>query len=511
MRTRLSLGVVLCLAGVVSASEIKLLASDGAASDFFGGNVAVSGDLAIVGASGDDDNGANSGSTYVYVRVGAAWNEETKLVASDGVAGDNFGRAVAIDGDTVVIGAAASAYIFVRSGTTWTQQAKLVALDGGFWGSGFGQSVSISGDTVLVGNWVDNVQTGSAYVFVRTGTTWTQQAKLIASDSTINALFGWTVSVSGETAVCSSDRDDDMGEKAGAVYVFVRNGTIWTQQAKLTAADGANLDFFGAYVSLSGETLLASSQNDDDNGTDSGSAYVFVRNGTTWTQQAKLTASDGALGDSLGWSLALSADTALIGANLDDDKGMNSGSAYVFVRSGATWSEEAKLTAPDGVEMGFFGRSVGVSGDVLISGASGHSDNGAFSGSAYVFDLTSPWADLGQALAGTNGDPLLVGEGTLVGGDPVALMLSGALENSPAALVVGLSGINAAFKGGVLVPAPDIVIAGLTTDPSGILALAAIWPVGVPSGFSTFYQYWITDVVGPAGFAASNAVSGTAP
>jgi hypothetical protein len=167
-------------------------------------------------------------------------------------------------------------------------------------------------------------------VFTRTGTTWTQQTKLHASDGAAGDWFGWSVSLDGNTALVSAPDDDDNGDIAGSAYVFTRTGTTWSQQAKLLASDGAGGDEFGYSVSLSGDTALIGAIGDDST---RGSAYVFTRTGTTWTQQAKLLASDGAATDWFGESVSLSEDTALIGAPSDDDNGANSGSAYVFTKN----------------------------------------------------------------------------------------------------------------------------------------------------------------------------------
>ena len=222
--------------------------------------------------------------------------------------------------------------MFTRTGTTWTQQAKLLASDGAYDDS-FGYSVSLSGNTALIGFDNENgADSGSAYVFIRTGTAWTQQAKLLASDGTAGDSFGYAVSLDGNTALIGAISDDDNGVDSGSAYVFTRTGTTWTQQAKLLASDGAAQDYFGLSVSLKGDTALIGVPQSIGNGNYSGSAYIFTRTGTTWTQQAKLLASDGADGDSFGGSVSLASDTALIGAFLNDGNGTDSGSAYVFTK-----------------------------------------------------------------------------------------------------------------------------------------------------------------------------------
>ena len=272
---------------VITNESAKLLPDDGAVGDQFGHSVALSGDTAVVGARRDDDNGIISGSAYVFVRSGTSWAQEAKLSPVDGAAGDQFGRSVAISGDTAVVGA--------------------------------------HGDD-------DNgSDSGSAYVFVRSGTSWAQEAKLSPVDGAAGDRFGRSVALSGDTAVVGAFRDGDNGNSSGSAYVFVRSGTSWAQEAKLLPDDGAAGDRFGISVALSGDTAVVGAPEDDDNGSNSGSAYVFVRSGTSWAQEAKLLPVDGAAGDRFGRSVALSGDTAVVGAHLNDDKGSRSGSAYVFV------------------------------------------------------------------------------------------------------------------------------------------------------------------------------------
>ncbi|MSQ08671.1 MAG: hypothetical protein EXR44_05165, partial [Dehalococcoidia bacterium] len=209
---------------------------------------------------------------------------------------------------------------------TWTQQQKLTASDGAA-NDFFGYSVAVSGDTAVVGAWGDDSAKGSAYVFTRSGSTWTQQQKLTASDGAAIDYFGYSVAVSGDTAVVGAYGDDSY---KGSAYVFTRSGSTWTQQQKLTASDGAANDYFGGSVAVSGDTAVVGAYGDDS---EKGSAYVFTRSGSTWTQQQKLTASDGAANDFFGWSVAVSGDTAVVGARSDDS---SKGSAYMFVMHTAT-------------------------------------------------------------------------------------------------------------------------------------------------------------------------------
>ena len=385
------------------SEQAKLTANDGATFDFFGWSVDISGDTALVGAPqfGPQVTGVGPGAAYVYVRSGTTWTQQAKLTASDGAVGDFAGISVAISGDTALVGASSAddagiasgaAYVFVRSGTIWTEQAKLVPGDAAT-GDLVGFSVDLSGDTAVVAARGDDDAgnfSGSAYVFVRTGTTWTQQAKLTASDAAGFDFFGSAVAISGDTIVAGALGDDDAGSVSGSAYVFVRSGTSWTEQAKLTASDGAAVDIFGSSVAINGDTAIAGARLHDDAGTNSGSAYVFVRSGTTWTEQTKLVPSDAAANDFFGFLVAISGDTAVVGAPLDDDDGSSSGSAYFFERTGSTWTEQSKLTTSDAASNDQFGWSVAITGDTAVVGAVTDDDGGDDSGSAYVFVAEPP-------------------------------------------------------------------------------------------------------------------------
>ncbi len=396
--------------GQCSPVEVaKRTASDGAMNDDYGISVAIDGDTAIVGAWGaDTTGGADAGAAYVLFRSGGTWSQQAKLIASDGAAIDAFGLSVAISGDTAVVGSflddtpsganAGSAYVFTRSGTVWTQQAKLTASDAAA-DDTFGISVAIDGDTIVVGSESDDTpagsDTGSAYVFTRSGTFWTQQAKLTASDGAVGDRFGYSVAVSGQTAIIGAQGDDTGGgSNAGSAYVFIRCGMVWTQQVKLTASDGAANDSFGVSVSVSGDTAVAGAYTDDTPaGANAGSAYVFARSGASWVQQAKLTASDAAAGDQFGVSVSVANDTIVVGAYTDDPPaGADAGSAYIFTRSeglcASPWVQQSLVTASDGAAGDEFGYAVALSADSAVIGAFADDTSGGINaGSVYLLNL----------------------------------------------------------------------------------------------------------------------------
>jgi hypothetical protein len=316
----------------------------------------------------------------IFYNDGTGWAQQAKLATI------GFIESVDINDDYAIIGASKNAYIFNRSGASWNQQAKLTASDGAASDS-FGYSVSIRGDYALVGafqNDDNGTNSGSAYVFKRSGTNWTEQAKLNASDGAAEDNFGRFVSISGDYAIIGAFGDDDNGSYSGSAYIFTRSGGIWTQQAKLTASDGMMFDYFGKSVSISGDYVVVGAESGNGKVSNSGSAYVFVRSGNSWSQQAKLIASDGAKDDNFGSSVSISGDYVIIGAKNEDAKGTDSGSAYVFKRSGTSWIQQNKLTAADGRSEDHYGASVSVSGDNFIIGSPKDDDGGTDSGSAYV-------------------------------------------------------------------------------------------------------------------------------
>ena len=274
----------------------------------------------------------------------------------------------------------------------WVQQAELTASDGAS-GDEFGYSVAVSGSTAVVGAPThtvgSNTQEGAAYVFVQSGTTWSQQAELTASDGAANDGFGWSVAVSGGTALVGNPGHTvGSNQSQGTAYVFVQSGTTWNQQAELTASDGGQFYEFGNSVALQGSTAIVGSPGyADGSNTDQGAVYVFVQSGTTWNQQAELTASDGTQSDNFGTSVALSGNTFVAGApNHQVGSNASQGAAYVFVQSGTSWSQQAELTSSDGAANDEFSYSVAISGGTAVVGAPQHTvSSNQQQGAAYLF------------------------------------------------------------------------------------------------------------------------------
>ncbi|MBK7404038.1 MAG: FG-GAP repeat protein [Phycisphaerales bacterium] len=349
----------------------KLTTSDGTSGDTFGEAVSLSGDTVVVGAYLGGDG--NRGSAYVFEKFDGVWTEAATLHASDGEQEDWFGRSVSVEGSTLLVGAPSNAskgsvYFFERIGAEWTQVAKLNAAT---WSVGFGYSISLDGDRLVVGAPFTDNGSGAAYLFERLGGVWSEIAKITPSDGAAQEEFGISVALSGDSVVVGARWDDDLGTKSGSAYVFERVGGAWTQVVKLTASDGDASDQFGESVSLDGDTVVVGAQYDDGaHGNDYGAAYMFERVGGVWTQVAKLTAADGAGGDHFGDAVSIKGDTVVVGASNDDDIAEDSGSAYVFERVDGVWTQMGKLTAPDARTYGKFGRSIDLSGDTILVGAS---------------------------------------------------------------------------------------------------------------------------------------------
>lgn len=402
----------------VQTEEAKLIAPDGAADDRFGEGVAFFGDVAVVGSGLDDDNGFQSGSAYVFRYDGATWALEAKLVASDGEALDLFGSgSIGLSGDVLVVGASGdddngaesgSAYVFRYNGLSWEEEAKLVASDGaafdGFGGmimeptaqqAGlfFGDGVAVFGDTIVVGAPGDDdfaTNAGSAYVFRYDGNTWVEEAKLLPPVRQ-GSFVGTTVAISGDVvALGAAEDNDDDGALTGSAYVFRYDGMVWEQEAKLVGSDREIGDLFGSSVGVSGGTVVVGALQDDGS---RGSVYLFRYDGTAWLEEAKLVASDGAAVDQFGAAVAISDGVTVIGARGDDDNGDRSGSAYVFRFNGSSWVEDAKLLASVGMEGDFLGLSVALWGNTALVGASERFSAPVNPGSAYVFRL-APFSDV---------------------------------------------------------------------------------------------------------------------
>ncbi len=389
--------------------EQKLLASDGAAGDRFGESVAVSGDVAIIGAPFDVDDGPGRGSAYVrrFDPATSLWVEEQKLRASDGWPFVRFSSSVSVSGDVAVIGSPdpyghilGSAHVrrFDPATSLWVAEDKLLASDG-HPSYRFGNSVAVSGDVAVVGdplNGENGRHSGSAYVYRFNPATslWVEEQKLLASDGAKDHFFGGSVAVSSNVVLVAAYIWSEEAASAAYVYRFNPATSRWVEEGKLVAFDGEKGKAFGDSVAVSGDVAVVGAPFDVDDGFGWGSAYVYRFNPATsrWMEEQKLLASDCSVRARFGDSVAVSGDIVVVGAPFDDENGRRPGSACVYRLDSATsrWMEEQKLLASDGVSYDYLGHSVAVSGDVAVTGAFRDDDDGSSSGSAYVFRLIPP-------------------------------------------------------------------------------------------------------------------------
>ncbi|MGD9128483.1 MAG: Ig-like domain-containing protein, partial [Planctomycetia bacterium] len=378
----------------------ELLVDDRFASDRFGySDVSISGTVAIVGASRDDDNGTNSGSAYIFEQTDTGWVQAAKLTADDAKSGDGFGYSVSICGTMAIVGArsgdgnatvSGAAYIFEQTVAGWTQIAKLTA-DDGEGGENFGGSVAIDNGIAIVGAYLNDdngPHAGSAYVFEQTDSGWSQVAMLIPDDVEAYNYFGYDVSISGTTALVGS-YGGNANHMDGVAYVYERTDTTWEQTATLIADDAetADLSFFGYSVSISGSVSVVGALGaNGDESVSAGAAYVFEKVGTTWQQIDKLTADDGETGDDFGHSVSVSDDMIVAGSHRDDGNVNDSGSAYLFRKVDDAWVQVKKFADETGENDWYlFGRCVAISGTTVIAGTSFKDDLGNTTTSAYMF------------------------------------------------------------------------------------------------------------------------------
>lgn len=386
----------------VPAGELSEGGGDLDEEDGFGYAVAVDGTTAVVGARLDaGPTSPNEGSAYVFVRDSQGWQLQAHLVAPDAM---NyyacFGWAVALDGNTLAVGAPGRPgpagyghgviYVFVRTGQDWSLE-QILAAAGSDAGGQLGASIDLQGDTLVAGAWryggTGARSIGAVYIFTRSGGTWTERTHLTRSGAKAYDVFGCDVCLDGTTlAVGVLGYDGPAGTNQGMVQVFVGSGASWSLQRQITPSPAHAYADFGTAVDLAGDTLLVGSPGYDGYAVNQGSAWVFTRSGSTWTQNARLRPSDPQEGNNFGAALALQGSTAVIGSDAMDRT--RPGTTYLFTNEAGTWTQALKLNATDPADADRFGRSVSLDGDLLLVGADNAPlENGMRPGAADVFLL----------------------------------------------------------------------------------------------------------------------------
>jgi len=374
----------------------KIISSDGASDDRFGCSVGINGDSAIIGTYFDDfSTKTNAGSAYIFIRGGSSWTQQAKLTASDSDNDDEFGWSVAIDGDYAIVGAhkedgsgtdRGAAYVFYRTGSSWTEQQKLTPSDSED-NDFFGKSVSIDGEYAIVGAPGKSSNQGFSYIFKRSGTSWSQMTKVGAAGS--NKL-GWSVSISMPCVIMGAYGTNS---NTGAAHIYELQGSSWYGKGALTASDGMISDLFGISVTINGDYVICGSPGHDLTYGGEGAAYIFEKPGTGWTtmtETQKIIASDNEGGDGFGQSVSIDGDRIIVAAPSEDGAGNARGAAYIFNRDSSSWSEIAKLIASDAENDDYFGWGVSINSISAIVGAYAEDNaNGNDAGAAYLYDWTN--------------------------------------------------------------------------------------------------------------------------
>ncbi|MCH8147846.1 MAG: FG-GAP repeat protein [Planctomycetes bacterium] len=453
-------------APALAQCEITPLTADsGFADQKFGWSTAICGDYAVIGT---DEPASSTGAAYIYERDGLSWTQRGRLLPTPGLAADDeYGRAVAIRGRVAVVGArkhgsTGAVYVFRRNSGVWEYEQKLTAADG-LPDDRFGGSVAIDGDWIIVGapdhDEFGLVNSGAAYAFHFDGSTWTQARKILADDQDAGDSFANAVAINGNWIVVGAKQDDDRcpgeqnnADNSGSVYTFFHDPATapnvgWEVRTKLQAqvrdgptvsCDATNSDTFGHTVAISGDRLVVGAVFDDDNGSSSGSAYVYRLEEPDWVIEQKLTASDGAALDNFGRAVAIHGDLVLVGASrgdLDNPVIADTGSVYLYRRAGAAWIDELELTASDAALDDRFGWYVSIGGDYAAVGA--YRKN-ASTGSAYIFAVGRE-SDCDEN--GTHDDCQLLGNGSLdANGNGVLDSCECAIDDDCVGAVACLSG-----------------------------------------------------------------------
>lgn len=503
--------LLVALVGLAPALEAQwvqtheLLGTGGQADDQFGSAVATDGALVLVGAPRADGPGADAGTAELFVAATGA--PLLELVPLAGAAGDRFGSAVALDDGLAVVGAPLADHVGADAGrvlvfdaasgvqllelthpspTPGNQFGTAVALDGGLLVVG-----SVSGASLfdaVNGDWLLDLVPDGGLPVGGTGV------------ATVAGGFGQAVALGGDRIVVGARTANGASLYSGAAYVFDTRGD---ELAVLSS--GPAWSHFGGSVAVDDGRVAVGAQFASPYGKDSGAAFLYdADSGQLITV---LDRGDGHIFQHFGSSVAIDGARVVVGAEWDNGGSFSSGAAYVFDAPGGT--PTSKLKAGDGLANDELGFAVASGGDVVVVGAPRDDALGDASGSAHVFG-DSVWTELGQALAGTHGEPSLTLAGPLTGGSTVEVALADALASAPCWAIAAVNELSAPFKGGILVPQPEVILP-LVTTPVGALDLSFTWPVGVPAGVPSWYQVWIQDPGAVLGFAASNAVRGTAP
>ena len=378
--------------------QAKLTAGDASNGDQFGAPVAIDGEFAIIGAPLVDGTATSDGAAYVFRSVDGLWFQQQQLAAATPVSNGAFGTAVAIDGTRIAVGSGGSTgtpggsgavHLFTFDGSSWVAEDVLSPLDAQDTDE-FGTALALSGDLLVVGAPLHDAavsNSGAAYIYRFDGSAWALEQKLTVAEGLNGDAFGDAVAIATDTVFIGAPTRTNGAGDAGVVYPFRWDGvSAWLPEPVLGSPSTGFEHFFGAALAAQDARLVVGEYGNTLDGEETGAVHIFRDEGGAWTFETTLTASDANGGDRFGFSVALDGDILVAGGYLNDDKGVNSGTAYIFRDDLGLWTQETKMTANDGAAFDFFGIATAVSGDIIICGATFDDDAGSASGSAYVYN-----------------------------------------------------------------------------------------------------------------------------
>ena len=374
------------LPAVALKARETIRARDANPFSYFGQAASIDGDVAVVGAPYDDGEGTDAGAAYVFRRSGGRWLQAAKLTAPSPRPFDRFGFSVAVSGSTVVVGAdrrdhTGAAFVYREAGTleATLRPRDLAEKDG------LGISVAADGDAVLVGA----PGKDAAYLFRRSVGRWREEAKLSDPSPSEHSGFGHSVALSGDTALIGAITSSDLEVMGGRAYLFRRGGSGWELEARLAPPEPRPLQKFGAAVALDGDfALVGAPRAVLGDKTRAGAVYLFRRNGSGWETAAALTGSPPRNDEEFGRTVSLAGGRLIVGSQFGDAAGLNTGGAWLFDLEGDRWQSRGPVLAPDASALDEFGSAVAMSDRWILIGAPREAEAGNAAGAAYLYDLT---------------------------------------------------------------------------------------------------------------------------
>ncbi|MHC5210946.1 MAG: FG-GAP repeat protein [Planctomycetota bacterium] len=482
--------------GLAQCATAVLSTPDGAE---FGDSVAADGQLALVG----DPSGQSAGVAWLLERGPWTWSSVADFHPKAGTAGNaRYGAAVALSGDLAAVGApgeagaAGAVYVYRREGLGWVQQVRLMAPDASP-GAEFGAALALDGDRLAVGSPHDDQAApgaGAVYVYVSGPTGWELGDKLLGTSVLPGDGMGASVALEGGLLAAGT-------QGSGWVWLFEEQSEGFEFTA-VVGLDGTGA--LGRSLALDGGRLLAGSPTTHATGIQSGAAHLFERTGGAWNLTATFAPPEPLIFAQYGASVRLDGAVAVIGVPSAEG---GEGVVHAYARQDGAWALGATYSALAGPEYIGLGRTLGLSGDVIVAGATA-----SFGppGVVYVLGGFRPWDSLGGGVAGSTGSPSLSAHGTLCGGSSVTLAVAEGKPSSAVMYIVGFSAVEQPFHEGTLWPAPDLLRFGVL-DAGGNGTLSGTWPIAQPGMQAVYAQAWVSDATAAAGLAGSNGLRVVTP